>query len=73
MTVSEEAIANATRLLMTDGHQFVEPGAAVGLAALMEGRVAVDANKPTALILTGSNMDLEQISRCLPATDLAKG
>ncbi len=58
VTVGDEAIADATRRLMLRGHLYVETGAAVGLAALIEGVLpARVADGVTALVLTGANMD----------------
>ncbi|WP_166258448.1 threonine/serine dehydratase [Marinobacter salicampi] len=65
VTVSEGAIRAATRQLLTQTRLFVEPGASVGLAAILENRVSPDVNLPTALIITGGNMDIDQVSRCL--------
>ncbi|SFR76051.1 L-threonine ammonia-lyase [Marinobacter daqiaonensis] len=64
VTVSEAAIRRATRLLLSEARLFVEPGAAVGLAALLEGTVEADRNRPAALIITGGNLDLDQVSQC---------
>lgn len=59
--VSEAAIVSATRGLIRRGHVFAETGATVGLAALLDGAVSPDPSKPTVLILTGGNMDLDQL------------
>lgn len=64
VTVSEEGIREATRRLLTQARLYVEPGASVGLAALLESRVPSAPDKVTALIITGGNLDLEQVSRC---------
>lgn len=64
VTVSEQAIRDATRRLLTETRLYVEPGAAVGLAALLEGQVAIDPGLPTALVITGGNLDLDQVSHC---------
>lgn len=61
VTVGEDAIAEATRELLLRGRLYVETGAAVGLAALLEGVVATAPDRPTALILTGGNMDSSQL------------
>lgn len=64
LTVSEASIRQATRYLLSCGHLMVEPGAAVGLAALIEHRLPpVDGD--TVLVLTGANLDLEHVERCL--------
>lgn len=64
VTVSEQAIRDATRRLLTETRLYVEPGAAVGLATLLEGQVAIDPGLPTALVITGGNLDLDQVSHC---------
>lgn len=64
VTVSEEGIREATRRLLTETRLYVEPGASVGLAALLEGGVSIDREAPTALLITGGNLDLDQVSLC---------
>lgn len=54
--VSEEEIAGAMRWLLREQGWLVEGGGAVGVAALMTGQVPLD-EKPTAVVLTGSNID----------------
>lgn len=66
VTVTEAGIRAATARLLTEAHLYVEPGASVGLAALLENRVTVDPDTATALIITGGNMDLEQVRYCQP-------
>lgn len=65
VTVSEAGIREATRMLLTETRLYVEPGASVGLAALLEQQVAVEPGSATALVVTGGNLDLDQVSRCL--------
>lgn len=65
VTVNEEAIRRATFMLLTQGHLYAEPGASVGLAALLTGEVAVDPETATALIISGGNLDPDQVARCL--------
>jgi len=43
----------------------VEPGASVGLAALLEEQIAPAPDRVTVLVITGSNLDLEQVGHCL--------
>ncbi|GGX57994.1 threonine/serine dehydratase [Saccharospirillum salsuginis] len=64
VTIDEESIRKAMYLLLTRGHLYAEPGASVGLAALLSGAVAVDPETPTALIISGGNLDPDQVSRC---------
>lgn len=59
VTVSEDAIIEATRLIMEYMKVVVEPSAAVTLAALLENKLDVEAQK-TGLILSGGNIDLEK-------------
>ena len=51
--MSEEAISDAVRYLATQAKLVVEPGGAVGLAALRSGVVQA----PAAAILSGGNLD----------------
>ncbi|WP_340674191.1 threonine ammonia-lyase [Microbulbifer salipaludis] len=57
VTVSEAAIAEALALLWRRTKQFVEPSAAVGLAAVM-AHPARFRNKRAVIVLTGGNMDI---------------
>lgn len=61
VTVTDQSIIEATRLMLTHGHLYAETGAVVGLAALLEEAVPVQPERVTALILTGGNMDLSQL------------
>jgi threonine synthase len=58
VTVSEEAIVAAMRLIFERLKIVVEPSGAVPMAAVLEGRVA---GGRMALILTGGNVDLGQL------------
>lgn len=64
VTVSEPAIREATRLLLTEARLYVEPGAAVGLAALLEGAIEPAPANADLLVLTGGNLDLDQVRDC---------
>ncbi|MDX1587748.1 MAG: threonine/serine dehydratase [Oleiphilaceae bacterium] len=61
VTVTEEGIREATSALLTRGHLYAETGAAVTLAALMEGRIPAS-DGPTVAVVTGGNMDLQQVA-----------
>jgi len=71
VTVSDHTIIEAVNRLLTESRLYVETGAAVGLAALLEGAVPVDSHTPTALVLTGGNMDVEQLASILSVTSKA--
>ncbi|MEN8602140.1 threonine ammonia-lyase [Microbacterium rhizosphaerae] len=55
VTVTEDDIARALLVLLERAKQVVEPAGAVGVAALLEG--VVQPNGPTALVLSGGNID----------------
>ena len=55
VTVSEEEISRALLLLLERAKAVVEPAGAVGLAALLGGRVAGDG--PAVALLSGGNVD----------------
>lgn len=61
VTVSEDAIRDATYLMLTQAHLYVEPGASVGLAALLECELG-HGETPTAIMVTGGNMDPDQVA-----------
>lgn len=64
VTVTEAAIREATRLLLTEARLYVEPGAAVGLAALLEKAVEPSPDRADVLVITGGNLDPDQVARC---------
>ena len=65
VTVTEAGIREATRRLLTEARLYVEPGASVGLAALLENKVPPAPDRTTVLIITGGNLDPEQVTQCL--------
>jgi threonine dehydratase len=58
VTVDEESIADAMVLLMERAKLYVEGAGAVGVAALLAGRVVPAATGTTCAILSGGNVDL---------------
>ena len=64
VTVSEEEIQLAMKLLWTRTKQLVEPSAAVSLAAVL-AHPARFRNKRVVLVLTGGNMDLSTVGDLL--------
>ncbi len=65
--VSEAAIAEAMRWLLFDAGWVVEGGGAVGVAALQSGEIEADA-RPTAVVLSGGNMDEATLRAVLAAS-----
>ena len=55
ITVTEDEIAEAVLFLMERAKAVVEPSGAVGLAALLAGRIA--GSQPTVVVLSGGNVD----------------
>ncbi len=55
VTVDEEEIARAVLLLLERAKAVVEPAGAVGLAAILSGKVAGDG--PAVAVLSGGNVD----------------
>lgn len=62
--VTEEAIAEAMRWLVYRAGWVVEGGGAVGVAALLSGALP-PSEAPTAVVITGGNVDAETLRRVL--------
>jgi threonine dehydratase len=60
VTVSEEGIVNAMRLVWETLKIVIEPSSAVPLAAILEGKVPV-LGKSVGIILSGGNVDLDNL------------
>ncbi len=60
VTVSEEKIVEAMRLIWERMKIIIEPSSAVPLAAILQGKVDVK-NKKVGIILSGGNLDLEKL------------
>lgn len=60
VTVSEEAIISAMRTIWETMKIIIEPSAAVAYAAIMENKVGI-AGKRVGIILTGGNVDLDEL------------
>lgn len=66
VTVTEEGIRDAVRHLLSSAKLHAEPGAAVGIAALMENRVRVpSADGSIIIIITGGNMGWDELATFL--------
>jgi len=60
VTVSEEKIVEAMRMIWERMKIIIEPSSAVPLAAILEGKVDIQ-NKKTGIILSGGNLDLGRL------------
>jgi threonine dehydratase len=66
--VSEESIANAMRWMAFQAGSIVEGGGAVGVAALLSG-VIEDDSAPTAVVISGGNVDEASLRRVLAGAE----
>jgi len=58
VAVDENSVADAMMLLMEHSRLFVEGGGAVGVSALLSGRVTPEKTGTTCVVLSGGNVDL---------------
>ncbi|GHA93225.1 threonine ammonia-lyase [Modicisalibacter luteus] len=66
VTVSEAGILQATQHLLTQTKLFAEPGAAVGIAALLENRLPDPLPAgDIVVVITGGNMGLDELTTLL--------
>ena len=62
VTVAEESIIKAMRMTWQTLKIIIEPSAAVPIAALMEGKIAMPVDRArVGIILTGGNVDLDDL------------
>ncbi len=62
--ISEQAVADAMRWMVDEQGWMIEGGSAVGIAALQTGTVVAD-GKPTAVVVSGGNVDGETLRQVL--------
>lgn len=60
VTVSEDKIVEAMRMIWERMKIIIEPSSAVPLAAILEGKIDIQ-NKKTGIILSGGNLDLGKL------------
>jgi threonine dehydratase len=61
VTVTEEEIVAAMRLVFEEARLVIEPSAAVGVAAILARTVGGDATRALACVLCGGNVDLARL------------
>ncbi len=61
VTVSEDAIINAMRLVWERMKIIIEPSSAVPLAALLQNKVDLNIHRRIGIILSGGNVDLSKL------------
>src|SRR5690606_37850736 len=62
LTVTDQAVVSAVETLFQEARLVVEPGGAVGLAALQSGQLSLD-GRTAVVVLSGGNMDLDAFRR----------
>ncbi|WP_409523911.1 threonine ammonia-lyase [Nitrincola sp. MINF-07-Sa-05] len=65
VTVSEEAIAEAVRVVANDAKLIAEPSSCVGIAALLSNRVNVRPDEKVCVVLTSGNWNIDMIGQLL--------
>lgn len=68
LTVSDAEVRNAMRFAFLNLKMVVEPGGAVSLAAVLGGKLDT-ADKTTAIVISGGNVDLDQFAAIQESAD----
>jgi threonine dehydratase len=72
-TVSDDEVAQAMVLLLERSKLVVEGAGAVGVAALMAGKVKPPAEGETCVVLSGGNVDASRLAECIRLGETAAG
>lgn len=73
VTVSDDEVAEAMVLLLERSKLVVEGAGAVGVAALLHGRVAPSREGETCAVLSGGNVDASLLAECIRLGETAAG
>jgi threonine dehydratase len=73
VTVSDDQVAEAMVMLLERSKLVVEGAGAVGVAALMHGRVEPPPNGEVCAVLSGGNVDASLLSECIRMGETAAG
>jgi threonine dehydratase len=73
VTVSDDEVAEAMVLLLERSKLVVEGAGAVGVAALLHGRVKPPADGKVCAVLSGGNVDASLLSECIRLGETASG
>lgn len=65
VSVTEEDIKEAVKLVAAEAKLIAEPSSCVGIAAVLGGEVKVERNENAAFILTSGNWDIDAIGKIL--------
>jgi threonine dehydratase len=73
VTVSDDEVAQAMVLLLERSKLVVEGAGAVGVAALLAGKVEATAEGETCVVLSGGNVDASRLAECIRLGETAAG
>jgi threonine dehydratase len=73
VTVSDDEVAQAMVLLLDRSKLVVEGAGAVGVAALMTGKVEPDREGENCVVLSGGNVDASRLAECIRLGETAAG
>ena len=73
VTVTDDQVAEAMVLLLERSKQVVEGAGAVGVAALLHGRVRPADDGDTCAVLSGGNVDATLLAECIRIGETAAG
>ena len=65
VTVDEDAIARAILMLLEQTRTIGEGAGVVALAALLDGRIALDENNDVVCVISGGNIDMSVVGRSI--------
>tara|TARA_B100000676_G_scaffold60157_1_gene59486 strand:+ start:1543 stop:2214 length:672 start_codon:yes stop_codon:yes gene_type:complete len=63
--VEDTEIVSAMMVLLERTKLLAEPSGAAGLAALLQGKIEVDKERPVVIVISGGNADLDQLARLI--------
>jgi threonine dehydratase len=73
VTVSDDEVAQAMVLLLERSKLVVEGAGAVGVAALLAGKVGPARDGDTCAVLSGGNVDASRLAECIRLGETAAG
>ncbi len=73
VTVSDDQVAEAMVLLLERSKLVVEGAGAVGVAALLAGKIEPPAEGETCAVLSGGNVDASRLAECIRLGETAAG
>lgn len=65
VTVTDDAIVAAMRMIIERAKQWVEPSGAAGVAALLEGKIPIKSNDEVVAMLSGGNVSIARVAELL--------